>query len=46
MTQATKTTTVATKPAPHYQLVVMGGGPSGAMAATMAARLGVKTLAH
>lgn len=44
MTQATKTTTVATQPAPHYQLVVMGGGPSGAMAATMAARLGVKTL--
>src|SRR5690554_1130233 len=29
---------------PHYQLVVMGGGPSGVMAATMAARMGVKTL--
>lgn len=35
---------VGAQPAPHYQLVVMGGGPSGVMAATMAARMGVKTL--
>ncbi|MFY0664912.1 MAG: FAD-dependent oxidoreductase [Natronospirillum sp.] len=34
----------STHATPHYQLVVMGGGPSGVMAATMAARMGVKTL--
>jgi len=36
--------TVSAQQAPHYQLVVMGGGPSGVMAATMAGRMGIKTL--
>ncbi|MEX1056400.1 MAG: FAD-dependent oxidoreductase, partial [Natronospirillum sp.] len=40
----TTSATVITEAAPHYQLIVMGGGPSGVMAATMAARMGVKTL--
>lgn len=34
----------ASRSVPHYELIVMGGGPSGVMAATQAARMGVKTL--